>query len=443
MTDTFLNRRESRLKKGRVFVVVSFPPDSRDKERFGLKGFQEAGYVAELIDMSQVFFPSRAAMAEGQKDVGVTRVCTLAELSRFVRSLFGTDLIILATYPSSYTTIRQLLGMKLLFSAPASVGLRVGSHSLPVKPEEGFLSFSRRLTKAIDSAKVTIQKAHVEKMTKGNAFLAQLIAEKLLLRSLLPFKSLLLRRKADYVWFGTKIPSTVGHLIGKKTRLLRIHHLDYDKFLEVQKHSPTTKEAGIVWIDPMGPFHPDILESRIQYDDPKTWINEIRSLLKALESTFGVRVSVAAHPRSTSQSLKSIYRGFDVFRDQTYRLVRHSTIVVSAGSTALGWGALHEKPMLLAMSRGEHPFCRDVILAQSAALRIPVLYLPSDLGKLQVPSVDRQAYASYVEEFLRPANSRTTPFWTQVIESIESPTPNRDGCPSEIRSPGSGGSIGR
>ena len=413
------------MKKRRAFIVVSYPPDSRDLERFGLKDFQKAGYVAELVDMSEVFFPLRAAMStQSRKSNRVLRICTLAELNKFSKTLVGRDLLILATFPNGYATLRQLIGMKLIFSSPATLGLRVGSHSVPVKPEKS-PALSERLRKLINSARITIEKARTEKLTRGNQFLGRLIAEKLFLRVLSPFKRLLFGRKADFVWFGTEIPSSLGYLVGKNTILRRIHHLDYDQVLEAEETIPPTENAGIVWIDPMGPFHPDILESRVQYKDMKSWINEIRSLLFALEMTFDTRVSVAAHPRSTSKSLRNTYHGFRVFRDETYNLVRHSSLIVSAGSTALGWGALHKKPMILVMPTSEHPYARDIILAQSAALHIPILFLPADIDKLRVPPVDYESYDSYVKKFLKPTSSKEAPFWPQVIESVELSAPNR------------------
>jgi hypothetical protein len=136
-------------------------------------------------------------------------------------------------------------------------------------------------------------------------------------------------------------------LVGEDTELLWTHARDYNSYLD-QLDQEVVEENIAVFLDSGAPTFPfdQTLPHGKTHLSVKKYYPSICRFLDHVEKELGLKVIIAAHPKSKHVKFPEYYGGRLTVRDQTFALIKKSKLVISHQSMALTWIVLERKPWL-------------------------------------------------------------------------------------------------
>jgi len=212
-------------------------------------------------------------------------------------------------------------------------------------------------------------------------------------------------------------------LVASTTTVTYIHTLDYDLVLALSA-SDGQSNPGLVFIDSMGPLHPDY--SVHQSDSGITiaaYSEIVCRALDEIEKRLGTQVVIAVHSRANLGVMEPWYGGRRLIYGQTPELIAGATVVIVAeGSTAIGLAAFFRRPLALLASSRSNSHIQGMNRAYAHALDCPLV----DMDAPELPpltlDVNEEAYADYVQKYVKRQGTPEAPFWSVVASEILSGT---------------------
>lgn len=206
------------------------------------------------------------------------------------------------------------------------------------------------------------------------------------------------------------------------TEILWVHTLDYDLYLEERDH-PCEERPIAVFLDEYVPFHSDFTELNLK--PPLTaeeYYPVVNRFLGYVERETGLKVVIAAHPRSQYEHHPDYYEGRECVRGKTVRLVRESRFVITHMSTALNFVNLYDKPVIFVTSSDweQDSYWADVKVMASWFGKKPV-YMNDDLDIdwEKELSIDTTQYQRYRSAYIKREGSDDLPFWQVAADRLK------------------------
>jgi len=410
----------------KVVFVTDYPLDARDAKRFGLTELQAAGLQIEVWDLSHFYFPAASGLGiESPSWMNLT-VCSSMKQVRGLCSALTIDHVVIflgGLHPEQVGRGRKLL--RSVSETPARLASFSSGHIpvaiLPVR------KLSWRGSRAARVLRLMADRHRWKKIPQGLS--ASLFVLKVDLQRRMHLRGPI--RPLDHIWVGTMVTGIAPVFIDASTTITYIHTLDYDLVLATRAAGDTSIPR-LVFIDSMGPLHPDyVVHENGSGISIEAYSDIICRGLNEVEHQLGSEVVIAAHPRATPGVMEPWYGGRTLFYSQTPELIADATaVVVADGSTAIGLAAVFQKPLALLISAHFDPFIRKLSLGYSQALSTPLVDL--DYSEMPIISldVDEDAYARYVEKYIKKPGTPEKPFWSIVASEImtwagPSPSPAR------------------
>jgi hypothetical protein len=398
----------------KVIYLIVHPLNERDAERFGLAVLQNMGFQVEVWDVSRFFHPAASRFGiESPSWVNLTVCSSVEHFSSMCRTLKPEHVVIMigGLQRTQLWQGRKLL--RLISATPARLGTISSGQRPSLTPSlrnEHLVSLTiRRLCRL---------SIYPRKWKSVPAFIFSFMFLQLnAVQRRMRFRSSI--RSLDYVWASTMVSNIDNIYINNSTKVTYIHQLDYDKVLALRSsigHQP----PRVVFIDSMGPLHPDyILQGKASVISIETYSHIICRGLTQIEERLGTDVVVAAHPRALPGVMEPWYGDRDVRYAQTSELVANATaVIVASGSAAIGMAVAFHRPLVLISSNCFDKAMRDQNEALSQSLAVPLI----DLDASELPSftlnVDGGAYAEYVAKYIKRSDTPEAPFWTVVAAEI-------------------------
>jgi hypothetical protein len=210
--------------------------------------------------------------------------------------------------------------------------------------------------------------------------------------------------------------------------IIRVHSFDYDYVLnDKTPNDKLNNYTGILFLDTYAPLHPDIIYSgRKGILTPGNYYSVINKALFSIQKELGYDVVIAAHPRSDYDNLDVKYFTFPIIKNQTYQLIKQSSIVVSHVSLSLHWAIAMYKPIILvttdefANSRSDPNAKLVYIIANALGKKVINLdHIPDNINWVSLLSVDKIKYNKYINNYIRDPNIPEKRVWDIVIDRIE------------------------
>ena len=208
-------------------------------------------------------------------------------------------------------------------------------------------------------------------------------------------------------------------LPGETPRPISAHALDYDLFLQ---HPPAGgREPMAVFLDQCVPFHPDFKALQSQTPvTPERYYPALCRFFDSLEQACGLKVVIAAHPRSPKD--KDLFAGREVVFGQSLELVQRAALALAHTSTAVNFAVMYKTPLLF-LNTAELDVSQGAIIAAMAAhLQAPCLNvdaLPPDwAAALENAAPPAKAYAAYAARYIKEPGSPELPFWQILVDDL-------------------------
>lgn len=149
-----------------------------------------------------------------------------------------------------------------------------------------------------------------------------------------------------------------------------VHSLDHDGYLQyIRGMGGKTPEPDntCVFLDEAATHHPDFALFGIRPLVSGDYFQMMRLLFDTIEKKTGLKVVVAAHPRSKYEEMPGIFGARPVVKDMTAELVAKSSLVIAHSSTSISFAVLFDKPLLFIKTPGMRSNGTAVLVDRMAA----------------------------------------------------------------------------
>ncbi len=198
-----------------------------------------------------------------------------------------------------------------------------------------------------------------------------------------------------------------------------VHTIEYDRYLEyqgTQKQSEKLNRDYCVVLDNDQAFDPLAKTLNIPLVEPDNYFKAMNNLFDKIERELGLKVIVAAHPRSTYEKRPGLFGQHEIVKGRTLELVADSSLVVTHDSTSVSYAVMFEKPILVAATSDMN----DYVYVMSNALGVDTVTIDDDA---EMKKLDLAKYiepnAKYEDYLFKNIKSRQAPekkLW-QVVET--------------------------
>jgi len=400
-----------KIKKIIYFIESTFC--QRDFERFGIDIIKDNGFCVEIWDFTPFISPEAYNKVKVPDLIDYQRSnCRLfmekTEVIQEIKNLKKDTMIIFIMFfdYGHYFLYRELSKQNISY-------VFIITNAIPIykNNNEGNYFFNKyRLSKLARK----IKKMNLEKIKK-HVF------------NRVPYSLLMIQFPKFIFAGGYKSLINYKFPIGKKTKIIWGHTLDYDLYLKNLRKSSNNKfkdENYIVFCDEYLPLHPEYIRNNIEPPiTPEIYYSTMCKFFYKVEKETGFKVVIAAHPRSKYEEHPDYFDGRKVIRGKTMELVKDSKFVLMHGSTSLNFAVLYNKPVL---------FLTMVKMQQSKVFSNYVRVFSSELNKEFIIidrdfkidwdkelRVDEEAYANYKEKYIKRKNSKEEYFWQIVADEIK------------------------
>jgi hypothetical protein len=398
---------------------------ARDAKRFGLAEFQDAGLQVQVWDLSHFLLPELPAASrlgiESPSWVDLTVCSSIEQFRDLCSSLTSKDVVIVigGLAPSQAWWGRKIF--RLLSATPARLTSISSGHLPPL-----IVGRTQRSFFGSGFAKVFLLLVNPHRWKT----IPQLLAPRLFARAVAFQRRMHIRgniRPLDHIWAGTIVLGKASFFISPSTTVTYIHTLDYDLALAA-RGSNRTSAPQVVFIDSMGPLHPEYFFMEASGISIHDYSEIVCRGIDQIEKQLGTEVVIAAHPRASAGVMEPWYGGRTIVYGKTTELIANATAVISSnGSTVIGMAAILHRPLILVSSSNFDSLDKDKTRASSQALSTPII----DLDAPELPTisldVNVDAYADYVQKYVKRQGTPEEPFWSVVASEIVSGPVSADG----------------
>ena len=128
-------------------------------------------------------------------------------------------------------------------------------------------------------------------------------------------------------------------------KVVPINNIDYDHFNRViSAKERIVKGNYAVYLDVNIPFHNDHTIMGLPRVDPEIYYQSLNHFFELLESFYGIKVVIAAHP--TADYNVETFKSRETYRLITAELVKDADFVISMHSTSNSYAVLNFKPVI-------------------------------------------------------------------------------------------------
>lgn len=128
---------------------------------------------------------------------------------------------------------------------------------------------------------------------------------------------------------------------------LQMNSFDYDNFFYQEHQFELTSHLKYaVFIDQYYPFHPDMIILGATHIPYEPYFKQLNSTFDMLENKLGMRIVIAAHPKSIKYKEMDYFNGRKVYWGQTSELTKNATVVIVHDSTAVSYAIMAKKPVI-------------------------------------------------------------------------------------------------
>ena len=228
-------------------------------------------------------------------------------------------------------------------------------------------------------------------------------------------------RPLDIAWVATSRREFDRMLIGPTTLVRPIHAFDLDQLVGIERRD-IEQCSDLVYIDGLGPLHPDLttLDVGLPLPTVEDYFGRLLDAFAWLEAQTGKTVIIAAHPRAPRDgSMELRYGGRPIHYGSTAELIARARVVLMSNpSDSLGMVLALGKPVIVLRSvRQEHyeaALCRGLKRFLGAA----ELWAEHPPKTFTWPVIDDVRYRRMRERYIKGPNSPEGDYWTSVARDL-------------------------
>jgi len=213
----------------------------------------------------------------------------------------------------------------------------------------------------------------------------------------------------------------------RTTKILWTHSMDYDIFLQNAGKNLSLYSGCAIFLDDFLPFHPDFTMINEKAPiTPEEYYPKLCTFFSYLERNFGVRIIIAAHPRSTYEKLPDYFESRPIIRGETAQLVKECSFVIVHASTSINFAILYQKPIIFltmdAFNKNEGISRMGEIIENMAFLlgKTPFIIDHSQsIDFTQEMIIKKNTYEAYKNAYIKKEGSKEEEMWQILADYIK------------------------
>lgn len=386
-----------KIKK--IIYLIQAPFNKRDFDRFGIEILQQNGFEVEVWDFGSFLHPRIHQKIESQVPdpinwrgikyflTGKEALCAIFEL--------GDDSLVIPIINFNLNSFKiyRMLSKKRVKYAVSVTNEQPLNNGLSL---ESFLDRAKKLTlKRIPS--VLFNRIH--------------------------FNCLGIQPASLLLAGGEQSINRHRYPVNKTTKIIWTHTLDYDIYLRIKDKSVQNDHNMGVFLDELVPFHSDYLYMGVKpFSSPDEYYPLICKFFNMLENKYGVRIVIAAHPRSFYESLQDYFAGRPVLKGQSAELIKKAGFAIAHSSTSTNFAVLFEKPIIFITTNRLQQSQQGPLIGLIASMlgKQPInLNIASTIDWEKEMTVDKEAYMRYRRAYIKKDGSAELPSWQIFVNHIK------------------------
>lgn len=237
----------------------------------------------------------------------------------------------------------------------------------------------------------------------------------------LPFQWLGIK-PANLIFAGGEQCFMYRYPVDKSTKTLSIHSSDYDLYLK-ETGNPCAVRPQAVFIDEFLPFaHDSLFDGRGSIMSAEKYYLLLNRFFDRVEEKTGLKVVIAANPRSNYDDLPDYFNGRKHVRGQTINLIRESQLILAHRSTAVSFANLYEKPVVfMTCSDLDKLFDGSQIREMARWFGKEPISMENghDINWKAELTVSKSHYDHYRRAYIKTQGSLELPFWEVVANQLK------------------------
>lgn len=218
----------------------------------------------------------------------------------------------------------------------------------------------------------------------------------------------------------------IGNRKIEQETVVPINSYDYDSYLVGKKltmNELKPDEKFCVFLDEAMTDHPDFGFLGIQYISANEYFESMNRLFDFVEEKMGLRVVIAAHPRSNYESKIGVFKTRTIIKRKTAALVAKSELVIMHMSTSVSFAIIGHKPVVVVKTEGMHINSYLDKLVDNMAITLGTQSINVDQVELSVElfnvKINNEKYNSYLYKYIKSLNADDLPVWEIVLREIK------------------------
>jgi len=399
------------MKTKRIIYLTHFSFTKRDRRRLGIEIIKSNGFDVEIWDFTPFLYPEVYKNFKMPDPIDYKKY-SYKFFSSYKDALnrmgcLRSDTLIISFINFNYKTYPIFKGLSRE-DIPYALFI---SNVIPFCKNRNDSSISNK-EKILDFIK-KIGSINIEKI-KRNIF------------SLIPFEWFHIDFPEFILAGGTQTLIEYKPPIGKNTKIVWGHTLDYDLYLEDLIKPSSNKLKGTkysVFIDGYWPFTHDYIYIGVKNPiDPESYYSSLRIFFSRVEKETGFEVVIAAHPKSMYEKHQDYFGGRLIIRGRTRDLIRDSSFVLMHYSTSVNFAILYNKPVLFFITEDIERSRVDMNLVRAYTLALSKGYVNIDksysIDWNKELKINKEIYINYKERYIKKRGTKEKPFWQIVADEI-------------------------
>jgi len=403
------------MKIKKVIYFVFAPFCQRDYKRFGIEIMNNNGFLVEVWDFTPIIYPKAYQAVKPVDSIDISKHNYYKIYSRKIKakqaiaSLKKDTIIIsmMAGYSfKTYFIYRELSKANVPYCFICSNAIptytKIKELSSGINKRR-FLSFYNKL-KSINLSKIS---EFIFKDISHYWFPIQ-------------FSKFIFAGGSQSI-LNYNIPRSVD------TKIVWCHTLDYDLYLDNVKVGFKKKlknEKYVVFIDGYTPFHPDYFFRNVKPPTtPEIYYPILCNFFKYVEEKTGLKVIIAAHPRSKYEEPPDYFGSREVIRGKTRDLIRGCEFVLTHYSTSLNFAILYKKPVIFITTNDleRSRIDENYIYSYSWEFKKTVYNIEQnyDIDWNKELIINERIYNNYKEKYIKKNGSKKEYFWQIAADEIK------------------------
>jgi len=390
----------------KIILFLDWPFCQRDYERFGIKILHENGFDVEVWEFTPYLHKNfyKEICPPDPINYKSRRVFyKLSEIKAAISNLNNKCFVIsMILYRPDTFFIFLFLSKKAIKYAIYNAGSCYPCVNKKLKNETQYKTLFTRIK------------------TKLKTLSFDSVREKVILSLPAQFLGI---RPADLIFTGAAKSRFYGCLIGKKTIILWIHYLDYDIYLKEIKKEDYPVSNTVVFLDENMPFARDWFFCKVNSPiAPEDYYPSLCNFFDYLERSYPVKIIIAAHPRSSYESLPDYFGSRPVIRGQTASLVKKSKFVLVHDSYSTNYAILFKKPIIfITTNKLNQTFMKNFINGMAESIEKKPINLDDsfEFNLENELKVDEEKYNYYRHCYIKKDGTEELPFWQIVANQIK------------------------